>query len=119
MGTSVRGLRLNIGVIDGARTRDISDHNRVLYQLSYDHHGLGILLYLVGYKYCLSVVLEFFDGIANIAERAVIAGLLGRSKVDPGVPAAGQLFNRGDIDGAVMQVVIDLGQEARDEGAVD
>ena len=32
------------GVIDGARTRDISDHNRVLYQLSYDHHGVEILL---------------------------------------------------------------------------
>ncbi len=24
---------------DGARTRDISDHNRVLYQLSYTHHA--------------------------------------------------------------------------------
>lgn len=27
-----------MGVIDGARTHDRSDHNRVLYQLSYDHH---------------------------------------------------------------------------------
>ena len=27
-----------IGVSDGARTRDIPDHNRVLYQLSYAHH---------------------------------------------------------------------------------
>jgi hypothetical protein len=26
------------GVIDGARTRDIQDHNLALYQLSYDHH---------------------------------------------------------------------------------
>lgn len=26
------------GVSDGTRTRDISDHNRVLYQLSYTHH---------------------------------------------------------------------------------
>jgi hypothetical protein len=25
-------------VIDGARTRDIQDHNLTLYQLSYDHH---------------------------------------------------------------------------------
>jgi len=32
-------------VIDGARTRDISDHNRVLYQLSYDHHGIEIIRY--------------------------------------------------------------------------
>jgi hypothetical protein len=26
-------------VNDGARTRDILDHNQVLYQLSYAHHG--------------------------------------------------------------------------------
>jgi hypothetical protein len=26
-------------VSDGARTRDIRDHNPVLYQLSYAHHG--------------------------------------------------------------------------------
>jgi hypothetical protein len=26
-------------VNDGARTRDILDHNQVLYQLSYTHHG--------------------------------------------------------------------------------
>ena len=28
---------------DGARTRDILDHNQVLYQLSYTHHGLRAL----------------------------------------------------------------------------
>lgn len=28
-------------MIDGARTRDILDHNQVLYQLSYDHHDRG------------------------------------------------------------------------------
>jgi hypothetical protein len=27
------------GVSDGARTRDNRDHNPVLYQLSYTHHG--------------------------------------------------------------------------------
>ena len=26
---------------DGARTRDILDHNQVLYQLSYTHHATG------------------------------------------------------------------------------
>ena len=26
---------------DGARTRDILDHNQVLYQLSYTHHANG------------------------------------------------------------------------------
>jgi hypothetical protein len=28
-------------VSDGARTRDILDHNQVLYQLSYTHHDCG------------------------------------------------------------------------------
>jgi hypothetical protein len=27
------------GVSDGTRTRDIQDHNLVLYQLNYTHHG--------------------------------------------------------------------------------
>ena len=40
-----RGLELPIfmaknGVNDGIRTRDRSDHNRELYQLSYAHHFL-------------------------------------------------------------------------------
>ena len=30
-----------LGVSDGARTRDILDHNQVLYQLSYAHHAGG------------------------------------------------------------------------------
>lgn len=31
--------RGNVGVSDGARTRDVLDHNQVLYQLSYTHHA--------------------------------------------------------------------------------
>ena len=30
---------MSVGVSDGARTRDNRDHNPVLYQLSYTHHG--------------------------------------------------------------------------------
>ncbi len=45
------------GVSDGARTRDILDHNQVLYQLSYTHHAVDAgsaapqaeSVYLVGY----------------------------------------------------------------------
>ena len=29
---------LEIGVADGTRTRDVLDHNQVLYQLNYSHH---------------------------------------------------------------------------------
>jgi hypothetical protein len=32
---------LDLGVSDGTRTRDILDHNQVLYQLSYTHHALA------------------------------------------------------------------------------
>ena len=32
---------MRLGVSDGARTRDILDHNQVLYQLSYTHHTSG------------------------------------------------------------------------------
>ena len=37
---TVRGLDEASGVSDGIRTRDILDHNQVLYQLSYTHHAL-------------------------------------------------------------------------------
>ena len=48
---------------DGARTRDIPDHNRVLYQLSYAHHvgalkprelevTLGVGVYLLSLSTC-------------------------------------------------------------------
>ena len=106
-------------MIDGARTRDISDHNRVLYQLSYDHHGLVILTYLIGYKNCLAVVLQLFDGITDITQGAMVAGLLGSREIDLWVPAAGQLFYRGDIHCAVVEVFVDGGKEAGNEGAID
>ncbi len=32
-------MPVRVGVSDGARTRDILDHNQVLYLLSYTHHG--------------------------------------------------------------------------------
>ena len=31
-------------VSDGTRTRDILDHNQVLYQLSYTHHASGPIM---------------------------------------------------------------------------
>ena len=33
------GRAKGAGVSDGTRTRDFLDHNQVLYQLSYTHHG--------------------------------------------------------------------------------
>lgn len=37
------GLPGHHRVTDGARTRDHRDHNAVLYQLSYSHHGDGVI----------------------------------------------------------------------------
>lgn len=31
-------IRFVLGVSNGARTRDLLDHNQALYQLSYTHH---------------------------------------------------------------------------------
>ena len=33
-------MDVGIGVSDGIRTRDILDHNQVLYRLSYTHHAV-------------------------------------------------------------------------------
>lgn len=74
--------------------------------------------FLIGDKDGLSVVLQLFNGISDVAEGAMIAGLLGGGVVDLGVPAASQLFNGGNIHGSVMQIVIDGGQEARDEVSI-
>jgi hypothetical protein len=35
-----------LGVSDGTRTRDVLDHNQVLYQLSYTHHANGPNMFL-------------------------------------------------------------------------
>lgn len=34
--------RRGVGVADGTRTRDVLDHNQVLYQLNYSHHGVAV-----------------------------------------------------------------------------
>ena len=31
-----------VGVADGTRTRDVLDHNQVLYQLNYSHHRVAV-----------------------------------------------------------------------------
>ena len=34
--------RRGIGVADGTRTRDVLDHNQVLYRLNYSHHYVAV-----------------------------------------------------------------------------
>ena len=112
-------------MIDGARTRDISDHNRVLYQLSYDHHGVVLVsasvsvMVLGGQKNLAAVIVQLIDRIPNIAQGAVVAGLLWGGKVGLWVPTAGQLFDRADIDRPIVQVRGQLGEVTVDEATVD
>jgi hypothetical protein len=52
-------------VIDGARTRDIQDHNLALYQLSYDHRLWGRIILVLGAK----GVKESLDGRFRVFTR--------------------------------------------------
>ena len=70
-------------------------------------------------EYVGAVVLEFFDRILNIAEGAVVARLCWGCKVDLWIPAASQLFNAGDIDGAIVKVFIQALHVPGDEVAID
>ena len=74
--------------------------------------------FLIRDKDGLSVVLQLFDGVTDIAERAMVAGLFGGRVIDLGVPATSQLFNGGNVNGSIMQVVVDRGQEASDESPI-
>src|ERR1019366_6489749 len=66
----------------------------------------------------LAVVAQLFDALPDVGERPVPA-LLGRAgEIDPWVPAPGELLDARYVDHAVVQVVIELRQVARDETAV-
>jgi len=100
------------GVSDGARTRDISDHNRVLYQLSYAHHVGQILPATTGSelwggqpirdqpeRFALGswlrskdgglVVAKFDKRILDIAQCAMVPDLFWCIEIDPRIPTAG------------------------------
>jgi hypothetical protein len=47
-------------VSDGIRTRDIWDHNPVLYQLSYTHHGCRVLIPPPGNAHIVACAVEGF-----------------------------------------------------------
>ncbi len=66
----------------------------------------------------LAVVAQFGDGLADVGEGAVVAVLLRAVEVGPGVPAAGQLLDRGDVHDPVVQVVLQGRHVAGQEAAV-
>ena len=49
------------GVTDGARTRDIQDHNLALYLLSYGHHNIPALMGASNLRGWCSKLLRWFN----------------------------------------------------------
>src|SRR5690606_19675999 len=64
----------------------------------------------------LAVEPQLVDALADVVEGAVGGGLAGQGRERPRVPAPGELLDGGDVDGAVVEVLLDLrevlGQEA-------
>ena len=58
-----------------------------------EKYGHNLLSLGCGNKDIGAVIIELIDRVANIAECAVVAGLLRCSKVDAGIPAAGELLD--------------------------
>jgi hypothetical protein len=65
-----------------------------------------------------AVIGELGDAVADVVERAMIAGLARSGGVEVGVPALHQLLHRRHVDGSIMQVVLDVGEICRKEPSV-
>ena len=65
-----------------------------------------------------AVVGQLRHGLADVLQRPVAALLLGGRLVDVGEPAPAELLDGGDVDGAVVQEVLDLGELHRQEAPV-
>ena len=70
-------LSLKIGVSNGTRTRDVLDHNQVLYQLSYTHQVL--LLYCNFYSILIAILNFYSCSTTNL-----LANSLAISEPGPG-----------------------------------
>jgi len=74
-------------------------------------------VFLIGLcaEYVLAVVAQLGDGVLNVGKRLM------RAVFDEGVlriPAAHQLFQGGDVEVAVVEVIFQFGHETRHEAAV-
>jgi hypothetical protein len=78
-------------------------------QLSYAHQG---------HEYRLAVVLEFADRLLDVGQRPVPAGLERAGEVRARVPPAGQLLDAGHVHHPVVQVRVEFGHVAGQEGPI-
>src|SRR5687768_61679 len=69
-------------------------------------------------EHVLAVPAELLDRLADVVEGPVGGRLAGRRFQRPRVPPPGELLDGGDVDRAVVQVLLDLGQVEREEPAV-
>src|SRR3546814_655208 len=66
----------------------------------------------------LAVPAELFYRLADVVERSMGRGLAGHGFEGARIPAAGELLDGGDVDRAVVEVVLDLRQVAGEEAPV-
>ena len=57
----------------------------------------------------LAVVAQLLDGFADVGQRPVVAALRGGAVERSGIPAAGELLDRADVDVAVVDEPLQLG----------
>jgi len=55
----------------------------------------------------------------DIAQGAVVSTFSRGVEIHAGVPATGQFFDRGNIDGAIVKEVVEEGHVSGDETAID
>ena len=65
-----------------------------------------------------SVVRQFCDGVSDICECTVIAGLFWRRAIGLGIPALSQLLDRRDVDGPIVEEGLEPFHISRDEVAI-
>ena len=69
------------------------------------------------FKECVAVVLQFGDGVFDVVECQVGAGFFYAGEYVR-APAAGEFFDGGDVEVAVVEVGFEFGHAAHEEAAV-
>ena len=70
-------------------------------------------------EYGFAVVAQFGDRLADVREGAVVACFVWGIEIHLGVPAAGKLLDAGDINQAVMQILVNVGHVLCKKSAVN
>ena len=66
-----------------------------------------------------AVIIELVDGVADIAQGAVIAGLFGGVEIGARIPAASEFFDGRYIDSPIVKVGVKGRQVAGNKSTID